>query len=426
MVTPPAGLPPIGATTPPPARPTVSGGRPNLGLRDPAYPVRPPLPGTSAPAPPVYSPPPVGAPNPGPPQRPYGNPPPQQQRLASNAFQPAPNTLAGRPPIPKSLFEPAQIIATVNGEPILAGDVEGLVNQVLAPAADAPADVLEAKREELMRQYVKSIADIKMMYLEFLRALPPERRATGVSEIWSRVYQAFDEEELPKALKKRDFRSAAELDAHLRQFGWSLMKQKRLYGERQLGQAGILRQIERDPEVTHDEMVRYYRENIQDYSHKPRARWEQLTVHFSETPDRNTARRRIAEMGNAVYLGTPLAAVAKRSSDGYRASEGGLNDWVSQGSLVSKPLDSAIFGLPLHRLSRIIEDDKGLHIIRVVEREEAYVTAFTEKQVEIRDLLRDEKRETQFQEVMEAMRARTTVWTIFDDPEETVNTPAGR
>ncbi len=287
---------------------------------------------------------------------------------------------------------------------------------MLAPfAKEAPPDELEIKRQELIRQFVTNVAEIKMLYLEFVRGLPPDRRTTGMNEIWSKVYRAFDEDELPKALKKRDFTTPAELDAYLRQFGWSLMKQKRLYGERQLGQASVIRQIDVEPEVTYDEMIQYYRDNVAEYEHKARARWEQLSVHFDKTPDRQSAMKQIAEMGNEVFFGAPLAAVAKRRSHDYLADQGGLHDWVSQGSLVSRPLETAIFSLPLNRLSTIIEDESGLHIVRVVEREDEYVTPFTETQVEIRDLLRNQKREAQFQEVLEDLRRRTTIWTIFDE-----------
>ena len=73
-------------------------------------------------------------------------------------------------------------------------------------------------------------------------------------------------------------------------------------------------------------------------------------------------------MGNEVYFGAPFATIARKHSQEPNAQKGGYYDWTSQGSLASKPINQAIFTLEAGKLSQIIEDDRGCHIVRVIER----------------------------------------------------------
>lgn len=93
-------------------------------------------------------------------------------------------------------------------------------------------------------------------------------------------------------------------------------------------------------------------------------------------------------MGNEVYLGgKPFEAVAKASSQGYTASEGGVHDWTTQGSLKSQTLDAAIFAIVPKRLSQVIEDELGYHIIEVLERQDATVVSFEQAHDEMREAI---------------------------------------
>ena len=167
--------------------------------------------------------------------------------------------------------------------------------------------------------------------------------------------------------------------------GSSLDKAKRAYFEQKAGQNMVMRSMKNEAEITHEQMLDYYKDHAADYAIPAKARYEQLTVRFSKFPDPKAAFQAIAAMGNEVYLGgTQFAAVAKKSSQEPNADQGGFHDWTSKGSLASKPVDEAVFTLPLNKLSQIIEDDRGYHILRVLERQEASATPFKDAQVEIR------------------------------------------
>ena len=106
----------------------------------------------------------------------------------------------------------------------------------------------------------------------------------------------------------------------------------------------------------------------------------------------------------------PLWSVAQKKSQEKNASKGGFHDWTSLGDLkISKPISDAVFTYPLNQLSPIIEDDEGLHIVRVLDRQEAHQTPFTEVQDEIKEKLRVEVLNRAYNDYVTRLKERTPV-----------------
>jgi len=206
-----------------------------------------------------------------------------------------------------------------------------------------------------------------------------------------------------------------ELDAILRRYGSSLSKQIRLYGEDRLGKDTVRRQVFTTDEVSHQEMLDYFAANAADFAVPAKARFEILTVKLTNFRTRNEAWNTLAQMGNEVYFGAPFATIARKHSQEPHAQEGGLYDWTTQGSLASKPIDQAIFTLEPNKLSQIIEDERGLHIVRVLERTAAGQVPFQEAQPKIKEAITLQKREAEYKKFVESLRTNTQVWTIYDD-----------
>ncbi len=329
-----------------------------------------------------------------------------------NLPPPVSNPDASSPPVnPATLYEAAQIIARVGDQVILAGDLLGQINQMLSQyVGKVPEDELNQQRQILMKQLLPIVIDTKLLYLDFLREIPRER----IPDIQQRLDEQFDTARLGDLLEKAKVTSAAELDAVLRSYGSSLAKSKRAFAEQVLAQQMLRRNVNYEPVISHDEMLAYYRDHADEYAVPTKVRWEQLEVSFDKFPGKGEAWRALAVMGNEVLRGAPLPAVARRSSQGFKASDGGQHDWITQGSLTSKVLDEALFTLPVGQLSAILEDQHGFHIVRIIERQDAGKVDFTEAQVEIKQKLIEQKVEQDRKKYIDRLRERTPVWTIFD------------
>ncbi len=323
----------------------------------------------------------------------------------------------------KQFFELGKIIAWVGDQPIQNGDIMPMIEQMVAPALEKMSpeerlnqqELIDEQKQRLLQQMLTNSIETKLLYLDFLRSLPEDKRKEILPTITKRAEEQFYEKQLPDVLRRAELNSAIEWDAQLRKYGSSLAAQRQMFVERILGQSMLGQTIDYQPEVTHQEMLDYYRENAEDYEIAARARWEKLTVRFERFPSRAEAWAALAEMGNEVLRGAPLEAVARRSSQDVDASQGGYHDWTTYGSLASEELNQAIFSLPVGKLSERVEDRRGFHIIRVIEREEAGKVPFLEAQVEIKEAIRKEKIRQQINAYVTKLRDEIPVWTIFDD-----------
>jgi parvulin-like peptidyl-prolyl isomerase len=205
-----------------------------------------------------------------------------------------------------------------------------------------------------------------------------------------------------------------ELDRKMRDRGSSLDFLRRTFLEQQIYQQWISSKSKTKEDIPHAEVIGYYRTHPADYDIPAKAKWEELMVRFDQIPDKAAAKAAIAQMGNAVQSGRPLAEVAKAGSHGATAAEGGQWDWTTKDSLTAKEIDRAIFGLPVGSLSQIIETDRGFHIVRVVERQEASKQPFLDVQTDIRKQLREEKEKKLRDDYINQLRATTPIWTMFD------------
>jgi parvulin-like peptidyl-prolyl isomerase len=349
-----------------------------------------------------------------------------------------------------SQLDGTEILAIVGDQHVLRGDVMPRVRMVMQPVlVKMSAEERYLQRKEiaqqesmLLQQMVMQAVETKLLYMAFLQSLTPEQRETAHETIDAKVEEMFESavlEMLTKiavADKKKTrelFRSApqvaqlarlmniagsdtiAELDQQLRPFQTSVELERGAFKEENLGRSYLSDRIRKRPEINHREMLEYYRVNQVNYEIESAARWEQLSVHFEEFDSRKDAYLAIAQMGNEVLRGAKLRAIAQRSSQESRAAQGGLHEWTVQGSLVSKPLDQAVFNLPSDRLSRIIEDDRGFHIIRVLERREAGRVSFQDAQKEIKEKLRGRKQQEQIENLLKELRDAIPIWTVYDD-----------
>lgn len=319
------------------------------------------------------------------------------------------------PPIPQATsLETARVIARVGPQVVLESDlvtpsVAAWLAKVKASPGVTPEQLREVKDrafQQLLGQYVESL----IVFVDASRTIPEER----LPEIEQKVNEAFDQQQLPRLMEEAGVTSIAEYEQLLRSQGQSLERIRRVFFERALAQQWIEQKVANGREVPHAELIAYYQQHLSDYEFPAKARFEQLTVRFGQGRSREQAWQQLAEMGNAVLGGRPFEEVARESSQGPTARDGGRYDWTTKGSLASKQVDEAIFTLPIGQMSRILEEDSALHIVRVTERKDAGRESFVDAQVEIRKKLMLERRNRDVDTYLARLRERTPVWTIYD------------
>ncbi len=242
------------------------------------------------------------------------------------------------------------------------------------------------------------------------------------AKVKMKAAQVFHDQQIPAMKQKYKVDDLASLELKLNEKSMSIQTLQNQFIERVLSTELERKYVPRNYEFSRAELLAYYEDHSKDWDVQGRAKWRELSVRFSKH-SREEAEALIKDMGNQVYLGgKSFEAVAKQQSEGITASNGGVFDWTTQGSLKSTAIDQAIFSLPLRRLSQVIEDDIGFHIIEVLEREPGHKKTFDAAQAEIRKRMSEEKRTKLAEEFHEKVMARTSIWTLW--PEDIPNSRA--
>lgn len=330
----------------------------------------------------------------------------------------APATQTNRPanpvnPAKGEAFEPGKVLALVGGEPIFVGDMMFEINQLIEQhMPGAPESVKAQQRSLLIPKILPKFVEAKILFQGALQDLP---EGVDVEKVIGQAAQEFDDKALPEMMKSAGAKSVAEFDAQLRAQDTSLRQLRRSWSVDQLTKYFVAQRLGKIPEITHQQLLDEYRNNLDSYAEPAQARWEQIMIRYDKSPSPAAARKQLVELGNQVVYGANLNALARESSQGFMAHQGGQHDWTTKGALVLKELDEAIFTLPVGELSDIIETRDGVHIIRVLERKEARHKPFRDAQVEIKERLINERRQDEFRQYMEELKREIPVEYLVND-----------
>jgi len=310
-------------------------------------------------------------------------------------------------------LEMALVVARVGSEVVLESDLltPKALEWLEGAAAELTPEQIRELRLQICRQVIDPHVETLLVFNDALREIPSDK----LPEVRRSVDKAFDENILPQLVREANLSTAVEYERSLRAKGQSLERMRKQFFERGLAQEWLRKNSRVDEEIPHGDMIAWYQNNITEFEYPARAKFEAITIKTAGRRSRQEAWDMLAGMGNEVLAGRPFAEVAKARSEGPTAQAGGAFDWTCKGSLASKPLDEAIFSLPVGELSTIIEDETALSIVRVVERQEAGRTPFLEAQVQIRQTLREERRRKQQDSYLAKLRDQTPVWTVFDE-----------
>jgi len=320
--------------------------------------------------------------------------------------------------------DPAKVVAVIGQTRILAGDliprVDGRLNEIIARAPKAPSDTeRDYIRAVIFRSLLNQSIQLKILRESFLVAQvgsqTADKRRDAERKLQSRATQMFQESELPRLYKKYNVHTVSEVDQKLRENGSSYESARMDFIDQMLAHLYRSEAIPRDPAIALVEIRNYYDDNIEKFHVKAQARWEQLTASFEKSGGRDQAIALINDMGREAYFGGSMQAVAKLKSHEPFAARGGVHDWTTKGSLASVTLDAQIFSLPIGVMSEVIEDEFGMHIVRVLERKPAGIKPISELQDEIRERLKQEKIEAAIKKVSSEMTLRVPVWSIYPE-----------
>ncbi|MBP5622689.1 MAG: peptidyl-prolyl cis-trans isomerase, partial [Thermoguttaceae bacterium] len=278
--------------------------------------------------------------------------------------------------------------------------------------------------ERLFSQILDSYIRSLLFYNDYVVSRPKDQ----VEEQTKQLEKEFDRKVLPELEETFHCKSVRELEEYFEnEIQSDFAQEKRIFLQQTLGDLWMSYNLgEEDFEPTLSELKRYYEAHLDNYGVEDKARWQAMTVYYGRDRSLDDARKKIVHMGNAVQSAPPkdqeslFAEVCRIDSEDSFAKDGGYRDWTTRGVLGSKQIEAAIFSkeLPVGAMSRILEGDSSLTIVRVVEREFKRTKSFSEVQDQVRDDLIEARTEAMKKKYEEKLSERFKVEIYAISPEE--------
>jgi peptidyl-prolyl cis-trans isomerase C len=286
------------------------------------------------------------------------------------------------------------VVAEVNGTPVLRRSVRELVQAVLITQNEEPGPDAVGR---LAKEALNSLIDHELLY--------QESRAQGIV-----VSDAAVDEELARS--KAAFPDTASFEAAVRARG---VTQKSLRQETRKTLA-VNRFLEarvfRHVIVSDAAVTRFYERNREEFRHPAEIRAQHILVRVP--PDAGDETRRVAAQRAAALLtrlkeGADFATLARQHSDDPGTSaHGGDLGYFGRGRMVPA-FETPAFALQPGQLSDVVSTRHGFHIIKVTDRRAAGIRPLGEVEERIRAVLVKSERQQLREQLVGELRRKADI-----------------
>jgi peptidyl-prolyl cis-trans isomerase C len=289
------------------------------------------------------------------------------------------------------------VVATVNGEPVLFVRIASLARKFLEKSEDRAKD-----RPFAVRKAAQELIDRELLFQEArARKLEPEAR---------RVEQAYNE----ARLRHRD---DADWAAWLKGEGYDANSFRTELRVQETIRVLVEQETRKVPEISDDEAEAFYKEHPGAFGAGDRLRVAHILCRLSDdSPEKvkTAARVKAASLLFRAKRGEDFAMLARQFSDDLMSkSEGGLLPEFVHGQ-TPPPFEEAAFALEKPGdLSEVVVVPDGLHIIKLIERKPAADLNFDDIKGTLKERMLVEKRQDVMRALLERLRSQAKIETFI-------------
>lgn len=304
------------------------------------------------------------------------------------------------------------VIAEVNGEPILAHEVLDRYAPQLAQAKQSmkPEQIRKAQLE-MIKKDLPNVVDQTLM----VDAIKTNMKAEQLKSVDAQMDKYF-EGEVERLMKTTSTGSPTELEALLQQQGMSLVTLRKNFGDRQLAGQFMRSKMGTEPTASREEMRARYELDIETFTEASEVKWQQVDITYEAHGGVDGAEAAAQKLLKQIRSGSiKFDAAAHDKSDSPLATHGGHSDWTNPESLADEDVKSALTSLELNEISDVIPTKTACLIVMVTGRHEARVIPFNDVQKDLHDRIVKDKKEAIGEEVIKDLKKSAVIHTILDE-----------
>lgn len=158
-----------------------------------------------------------------------------------------------------------------------------------------------------------------------------------------------------------------------------------------------------------------YESRAAEYQVPEQIRLSMIVLHKGTTADDQAVKKKeAARIREKLLAGGNFAELAKASSEGYKAAEGGDQGWMDPKTL-RKELAAAVASLEPGRISDVIETDDDFYILKVEAKKNASVIPFDDVRNQVEAELRKAEEVRMYKAWIERLKRKFYVKILLED-----------
>ena len=210
--------------------------------------------------------------------------------------------------------------------------------------------------------------------------------------------------------KEGNFSTDADLEKALKaQIGIGLDEYIKRQKSGFLQQQVLSREVYSKIAVEDSELQAYYDQHLADYTKPARFRVRELVIAKGATVEETAAARaKMAEVQKALAGGAGFEDLVKADSTAASKDTGGDLGWMQKG-LLQPQLEQAAWALKPGEVSPLLETDKDLILLQLIDKEEAPHQPLSEVRDKILEKVQEPKAKNAVERYLEDLRTRANI-----------------
>jgi hypothetical protein len=305
-----------------------------------------------------------------------------------------------------------QTAATVNGSPILKGEVLDRYAAYLPEMRKhlqlmgRPQSEYNAHRDVIVERELAAHVQNWLI----AAAMESSLSAPQFEQMRTQLAVEFATEEVPKLWSQFEVDTRDALEIVLRNLGTRLAIVEKNFSIAALVREFLSGELNRDDIISEDDMRAYYEAHLPDYAFSANIDWQQIQITFFDDYSKTVALERMGQAREELGKPVSIEDISKKYSDGLHAKDGGTWKGMVAGTLTDQKLEQLLFEMHPGRWSEIYEGPTELQLVRVVKRSAAGMMPYDGVKKDIRGKLNAAR----VQKLVQQMIADAKIESDFD------------
>ena len=306
------------------------------------------------------------------------------------------------------------VVATVNGKPIFVDDVLGSVCRKIESDPNLTDEQRQIILMQSLRLRTKEYAE-ETLVVQALEATIPEDKRKVIRDSLDAPFDKFCD----NIKQKKNLTSDEEFDILMESQGLSRRELKDTFIRRQFIDGYVQSKAQVPKEIDRAELVKYYQDHIDQYTPDEEVRFAEIVVRFRDHDGQESAEDVMTKVVQRLRQKEDFGTVASELSDVLSAEKRGERGWIKRGTLQDTQLEAMLFDMPSGTMTSVQVHDDRFDVYKVVDHRDPKSVAFQSVQKEIEATILGTLREAAQKRVLDDLRAKGNIVTIFDGEEPT-------